>query len=171
MRVVQQGMASWLALCVAAGGLVAISPVLHHWIEHGGHGPAHTHFKTRTETRGPKGNSHKQPTGGRTRLIHTHEGFKLPFAKVLSALLRPIGSLFVASSDSDSRPSPDNENHEHHSLPQLLASGSIELCNSFAEVGSFLNSSALRSHIPDVPLLEFRWDAQSASRGPPAPPS
>ena len=145
-------------------GLVAFSPVLHVAIEHGGCGPAHTHG-----CGNPTISPGRLARGGNQRIVSTHRPFTLPripvraFLQVLSRLAEP--STDSAATGSDPAPSPGA--HDHHSLPQTLASGGLEQSLEivlrelgFAGYGFLLPASALVR-----PARIF--DTQTAGRAPP----
>ena len=138
-----------LALLLAMAGAIGVSPGLHHWLEHGGKGQPHIH---------------RPPA----------PAFPASFGKELVSLRdAPSGSIAKTEAQperhAEAAPQPEQSPaHEHHSLPQLVASGLIE---QSAPPPLFVHrpvSFVLRVSPFIVFLLISDWEAQTASRGPPA---
>ena len=120
MAFYRRAIAAGLALCLVLAGMVAFSPRLHHWVEHAGQGPLHVHGR----------HSHAHPhflagTPPRPPFAHARP-FELPLPKIdlaraWHALAHVLEDLLAPPEDAG-----DPSGHEHHSLPQLLAGGSIE---------------------------------------------
>jgi len=184
-RTVQQLVAGYVALCLALAGTVGISPVLHQWIEHAGQGHPHLHIggqshSTTAVHHHDQGEEHAHEHGQ----AHEHYSFSgqpaqsglfvhnvrgIETSQIASRLWRWIADAFdPATTANDPPPDSDEPGHEHHSLAQLLASGLVELNLDLP----FLDAAFLPVTFGSVPidalLLPVGWDAQTASRGPPA---
>src|SRR5262245_22749691 len=137
MTRIRQFVSCYLALCLAGGGAVAISPVLHRLIEHGGYGPAHTHSDLalrlairqhlRQHEHGHShSHNHDSPPLCRPRLFeHSFEPFGLPKLS-LARVWHALHHFFEAATLPESSPPERGPGHEHHSLFQLLASGLVD---------------------------------------------
>jgi hypothetical protein len=182
----QQLIAAYLALCLAFAGAVGMNPTLHHWVEHGGHGPEHTHsgvwgggldiadaYEAGVRHVHAPGRVHAhgqdQPARRPIRqglFAHSIRAFETP--ELLNRVGRFIRDVLCGSaSPCDSAPDQDGHGHEHHSLAQSLAGGLVE---SNADVPLPPANEAIVRFIslpPDALWLTDRWDAQTASRGPP----
>jgi hypothetical protein len=177
MKRIQQIVLCFLALCLASGGAIGLSPVLHRLVEHGGLGAAHIHGGSMP---GAATHTHLRPDGDDPRHIHlperlrparlfehSYEPFRLPKFP-LTWLWRNVSRLIATETSSPPSSSKDSPRHEHHSLFQLLATG---LVDQPIELPLLLS-------VPTVPILnEFPattrfvardWDAQTATRGPPS---
>jgi hypothetical protein len=178
MSLGRQFISCYLALCFAFAGAVGLSPVLHHLIEHGGKGTAHTHvgFTPPAVSAGhhhhhahSHRNSH-QPAEPHAAnwFTHSHKPFEFPKIS-LSRLGQALKHLLERNPplNSGSSPTDDDPEHEHHSLPQLLASGLIDqhLDSPLVQVAE-LAPTFLNVPCHGVPAVRD-WDAQSASRAPP----
>lgn len=177
MKRMQQLVSCYLALCLVGGGAVGINPVLHRLIEHGGHGPAHTHISVApraasTEPLHQHGNgqlhSHA-PARPYPAGLFEHSYTPPGFPKIsLSRLWRGITQLFEAAASPDSAPSKDSPGHEHHSLFQLLASGLVDQPIDVPILASVPASFVSYEFPATTPFVARDWDAQTASRGPPS---
>jgi hypothetical protein len=184
MRRCRQLISLYLTSCLAFGGTVGLSPDLHRLIEHGNRGPAHTHHVSGATALLAKSDEHKAahtrphshphahpqagPSYGQEPFTHDH-AFGLPMVLV-SRVLHAIGGLFLndESVSSESSSSPENPEHHHDSLPQLLASGLIE---QFLEAPSLVCALILVPFVSSASegsVLTHDWDAQTASRAPPS---
>jgi len=178
MRFFKPHISVFLAACLGLAGLVGICPDLHRLTEHGGTGPAHVH----------RGNSHhssadwlkhdhgdgllhqhRSPRNFAKRIesklafAHAHE-FNLPLDRILSALVQWIDSSFPSSAN----PGDDSPGHRHHSLPQLLAGGLVEPCLQ-PEILPAVSRVVLHFFsVPEFLVHGYDWNAQTATRGPPA---
>ena len=155
----RQLISGYLAFTIVAAGVVGLSPLLHTWIEHGGHGPHHSHLK-------PLRHAPKAPQRvlARKAFAHSIKPFTIPglgrFQAALSNCLQRLAS--------KSRPATDGEpEHEHHSLAQLLANGLIDV--SF--VGAPLIPERVSADCIPVcvpPFLLAASNAELPGRGPPS---
>ena len=171
--------ASYLVLCLAFAGAIGLSPVLHYWIEHGGQGPIHSHSSfvshvTWGSHSHTDGQFHSQvrpqedhsPAGF---FVHNYRPFALPNIS-LSGLFHALCHLFegLGPVGSPQPLSSENGGHVHNSLPQMLASGCVEQALDIPLIsftpGSFLDPGLLGYTL----FLPKEWNAQTASRGPPA---
>lgn len=153
MSAFQKLISCYLALSLALAGAVAISPALHLWVEHAGHGPAHAHYGKRTPE-----------TPRKQVFAHSYKGFTLPKVD-LREVWHMVGH-FLASEPAHS-PADSEPGHEHHSLSQLLASGLLEQTSDAPSLEVTFFVSIPGAALADEPLLDSRWDAQTATRGPP----
>ena len=159
MRAHCRAIASGLVLCLAFGGLVAFSPLLHHWVEHGGRGAFHVHGKS----------SHARPHKpcGTQRKVFAHERpFDLPLPKI--DLARLAHALSHAWSDflAETGPGEDPAEHEHHSLPKLLATGLLDQEISFELTPPLLITTECKSRAPGNPVC-VRFSVEPPGRAPP----
>jgi len=185
MRHHQQLISCYLALCLALAGAVGVSPVLHHLIEHGGKGPAHTH------TRGPvngastahshdhshhnfqTGQSHsheleRSSDSSRSKALSVQPHQPFTFSRIpFDELWQSFCQFFIKAAEESPGTADDQPGHEHQSLAQLLAAGLIDLSASLPPITGF--SASLGFFLPSTqdPLLPGSWDVQTASRGPP----
>jgi hypothetical protein len=183
----QQLIAAYVALCLAFAGAVGMNPTLHHWVEHGGHGPEHTHYGVRG---GGLDMAHAHEAGVRhvhaPGRVHAHgqdQPARRPIRQGLFAhsirafetpeLLNRVGRfirdvLCGSASPRDSAPDQDGHGHEHHSLAQSLAGGLVETNVDAPLLQANETIVGFVSLPPEALLLADQWDAQSASRAPPA---
>lgn len=181
--------ACYLALCLAAGGAVGLSPVLHHLIEHGGQGPRHVHWglapraasapEARAEAH-HHGDEHwhrhdAEPVRAiesrRTSLLE-HSVERHGVRKFsLSRLARGLARLIETAAPAHPRPAHPADapaDHRHDSVFQLLAGGLVDQAPD-ALPTVFLPSPRVPCATPaSRPAVIRDWDAQTASRGPPA---
>lgn len=134
MRCFPQITAAYLGLCLALAGATGLSPVLHRLLEHGNHGPAHTHSALAKFAASP---DHDPPHPAGHIHLHRHQTghSSEPFATAREVAF-PLHSLArlwrawsdrLAGDDGESSPSPTQApGHTHDSLPQMLLSGLIE---------------------------------------------
>jgi hypothetical protein len=145
MRRLAQLLSCHLALCVASTGLVGVSPMLHHLVEHGGRGSVHSHQGRLSHAFVTPRHGHSQAAG--------------------DALGRPSPSerpLTPAPSSSH-----EDSGHQHHSLPQLLANGLIEQHHDVPILRFSVVRWLVRARPTHTVLLSPDWNLQTASRGPP----
>ncbi len=185
-----QFVSSFLALSFALAGLVAISPTLHVAIEHGGHGPTHTHLGGPTVANSATASPahlhlHPHPlefddatanegftASLRPRLfVSNHQSFSLlriPVQRWWQAFARLLDPTGTAGHESqDTPPDGNGPGHQHHSLPQLMAGGLLDAHIDLPGL-PFIGDLAARRSLPSDTLLFVRdWYAQTASRGPP----
>lgn len=179
----RQLLSCYLALCVSLAGAIGISPVLHRLVEHGGQGPLHVHYSapiTAEALAQPQDQASMHPVRAHfaaqarshESFAHASGGLDCPRIRLSRALHALTHFLDGGASSSSERAAPGAPaGHRHGSLAQLMASG---LVNQFAAISLLPpipapvlpNRSASISVWPETP-----WDAQSASRGPPASPS
>ena len=179
MKIWRQLVVSYLALCLAFAGVIGLSPVLHFWIEHGGQGPIHTHSgfvpqvsQSGHSHDGGRFHQHAQtaenplPTG---LFAHSYRSFELPnisLARLCHALCHLLQGVGPAGSQ---QPFPnDKGGHEHHSLPQMMASGCVDQALDVPLL-SFTPGALVAPDFPALTLfLPSDWNAQTPSRGPPS---
>lgn len=183
----QQLISCLLALGLTLAGWVAISPELHLAIEHGGQGPAHIHAAGSSLRAFPtSAHPHHHPHDHRDapprvperfaragqdapRFVSTHRPFELPTFSVRELLrfLEWLDDRSQNPEDPGSKPTPSGPGHEHHSLPQTLASGCLELSLglSFARVETIVWSDV--GPTSTQPYFPRIFDSQTAGRAPP----
>jgi hypothetical protein len=172
-----------MALCLAGslllGGFAGLSPLLHVWLEHGGHGLAHVHHGPATATARSVENSapvtSPSPSARHLRIAirpaaeRAHR-FQLPsvsFAKLWHRWLQEPGAHGEAPEDSAPRPDPG---HHHDSLAQTLAGGLLDVASAeHAVPGVALREFQLPAAAHDI-LRSGVFDPHSSERGPPAFP-
>ena len=188
MKRLSQIISAYVALCLALAGLVGVSPTLHLWIEHGGQGTPHLHNRGIANSEFPQSvNYHRHADGSSHDIDHrhpegpglgrgvshlgflpTHRPFAMPtvpLARMGRALLRVLCGELTHSSDSSS---PLNQpGHHHHGLAQLLSHGLVELVMDIPPLSYPPVSFALQALPADAFLPDSKWEAQTASRGPP----
>ena len=174
MKRLQPFLACYLALCLVGGGAVALNPALHRLVEHGGQGAAHTHF-------GPGGPSHAvadphdHGDGNRHRHVAKPPRPQSLFAHhyapagesiiSLDRILTALAQLLDTTPVSDSVPA---DGHQHDSLFQWMASGLVDQSAVVPILSPTPAAFAVCSIEPRPFALPSAWDAQTASRGPPA---
>ena len=178
----RQLIAGFLALCLALAGAVAVNPVLHQWVEHGGRGGAHVHFSggaagDRPASHFHDGHHHSHaaiPESGRGStpasttqsglFVPTTRPFELPagFGQVWQWVARAF-----AADSPETEPMGDQPGHEHHSLVQSLAAGTVELHAELPCLGLVQRFFPPIGWHPNTVLREHAWDLQTAGRGPP----
>lgn len=182
----QQFLSWYLVLSLALAGAIALSPVLHRAIEHQGMGPLHTHSHShqgfRTETaHHAHGHDHDSQhrhvrehagVGGHRHthgfFTHSHHRFTLP-ALDWRGLWQTIGRYFSNGDGFPSRESPldSDEGHSHHSLPELLAAGLVDVAVDIHPLLVVPESACPRSNAASERLPSSCWNAQTPTRGPP----
>lgn len=172
----RQLVSCYLALCLLGGGAVELSPVLHHWIEHGGHGTVHSHanaqFVGANEKPGHRhgdGLPHEhatEPLPSSGFFTHAHEPFGLPKIS-LGKLWNAAAHLLETTSSRDAAPSENDPGHHHNSIFQLLAAGLIDQAPVPLPLPLAPHAIAVNLPAADERIVIKGWDAQSASRGPP----
>ena len=168
MRLIRQLIGAYLALCLAAGGVVATNPFLHRLIEHGGQGAAHTHVGTggHLHRHGDSGwHSHESPA--RPRAIFEHSYDSSDSLRVAFAILGQLAAQLLEGA-SESRPTPDEPGHQHHSLFEMLAAGMLEQPFDLPILPSVPAPCVRRDTAAESPFVSPGWNAQTASRAPPA---
>lgn len=184
MAVWRRFMAGALALCLALAGLAGIHPALHRLMEHAGQGPMHVHRGEQARAhshphRHPHRHSHELPAasaaaklGVRGAFVSNHPSFSLPWQRVWQAvsglLERSYSNAEQDERDNqESAPSPDESQHEHHSLVQLLASGLVELVTQGALLSFEFSASSSLATPPQDRLSYALFEPQTAGRAPP----
>ena len=179
MRRWQQVISCYLALCLPLAGTVGLSPVLHRLLEHGNQGPAHIHSgifpnssagtDSLTHTHGRVAHRHQpHPPASNDHLArqrpftHPHQ-FRLPTIHLVG--LWHALSQFLAHPRSS--PAPENSDHHHHSLPQLLAGGLIEQFLELPQHFCATDPVDFLTATGEFPSFTPDWDPQTASRAPP----
>jgi hypothetical protein len=173
MSRMRQLVSCYLTLCLLGGGTVALNPVLHLWIEHGGHGPMHYHAGGAIHAAHPQPQRHAEgpncdpalvqpPPAG--RFVHAGEPFGLP--KIALRLWHALADLFVTAS-SDDTPAENGPAHNHDSIFQLLAAGLVEPSTCAPGLPRAPGLTARAFATADTRDIIKDWDAQSASRAPP----
>lgn len=145
----QSLIATWLILTLATSGVVGISPIVHHWVEHRGQGTPHVHWitggrhphHTRAVARAtPSGDihSHSHPHSAVSKagaaavpFTHNHAPFELPRID-LGMLRELLARLFQEASGASLGEPGDNPDHDHHSVFQLVAGGLIDRASATA---------------------------------------
>ncbi|HWN93940.1 MAG TPA: hypothetical protein VNT99_02815 [Methylomirabilota bacterium] len=181
----QQVVSWYLVFCLVFAGAVGLSPILHLWVEHGGEGRAHIHIHAGHATSGaisgkhahPHPHRHDAPTAhGFHRSAHAArallvEKYKQPtlLGWEVQDVYRAVSRLFARVLEQSPYTPPDDANgHTHDSLPQLLLAGAVEgawpvlpfVCAPLGiEFSSTLSFSV---------FLAADFEAQTASRAPPA---
>jgi hypothetical protein len=188
----------YLALCLVFGGAVALSPILHVWIEHGGKAGPHTHLILQPEiaavahpqeihpshadapgfahalshafglSHAPSPSSVSTQASADGLFVHDYEPFRPPNLAALRHSLHVVFHLLGGRAPPASEPSGDRPGHQHHSLPQLLAGGLVEQFLNLPLLPPAPVSLTLRALPAHTPLRVNDWDAQTASRGPPS---
>ncbi len=167
-----------LVLCLAVGGVVAWSPVLHRLVEHGGQGPAHAHgggVVIRADREHEHGDGrwhhHESPRPSKrpraaALLRHSHGTFELPGIS-LAYLWEKLGDLLQNPARPAPAREPDGSRHEHQGFFALLAGGLVEQPLEVS-LPPVVPTSQLVPALPAVSLfVASDWDAQTAPRGPP----
>ncbi|HXG49605.1 MAG TPA: hypothetical protein VNO52_18435 [Methylomirabilota bacterium] len=180
----QSLIATWLILTLATAGVVGISPILHHWVEHGGQGAPHVHRGTvgwhSHHTRAvfqtpPSGNAHSHshphstlPKAGAATVpfTHNHAPFELPHID-LDLLREWLARLFQKASDAPLGEPGNNPDHHHDSVFQLVAGGLIDRACTSATLAVPLLLEARPPTTCDGRLVLPAWEGQYASRAPP----
>jgi hypothetical protein len=159
-------MGCWLALSVASAGVIGLNPWLHQLIEHGGHGPAHTHVGLAAhhsdEDLARAAFDHTPDT--KARLLNQHER---PFRIPLLAWLGESITHWLAGQGHDTSDPAPVRGHEHHSLPQLMASGFVDFHINPPLLQPDKTSQKAEPSIGHETVLVRELDAQTAGRGPP----
>lgn len=175
----QQLLSFFLVLCVAVAGAVGISPKLHVFVEHGGHGAVHTHIGAggvvySHEDVCPQGSgvfclvdASAPPVGPAKLSLLEPKPLKL-FGLQPRDICRAFGRLIAkAVAYLPAAPSNSGAGHTHHSLAQMLISGVVEGA-AVAPVLVFAPEHfTFVSLLPDTRLASSGWYAPTASRGPP----
>lgn len=172
-----QSVSGLLALGFALAGPVGLNPFLHQLIEHGGHGPLHTHFDPAACSNAlsdwhDDGNGHLHQDRLAFPVIefrpqrpfsHAHE-FELPVVP----LIRLSGVLLQLFQDATPAPfgSQNPADHHHHSLSQMLLSGLLDHCMD-APVQFVSASVFFLNPVSEVSPRNRDWDSQTLGRGPP----
>lgn len=175
----QQLLSFCLVLCVALAGAVGLSPALHVFVEHGGHGASHTHLGA-----GGVAYSHEDvcpPEPGVFRTV-VPPAAASQSAKLFLAESKPLtlfglqpqdmvhafGRLIAkALAHLPAAPSPGNAGHTHHSLAQMLINGVVEGA-AVAPLFAFAPEQfTFVSLLPDSRRASSNWYAPTAGRGPP----
>lgn len=181
MRSVRQCVGWYLVLCLLGGAAVGFSPLLHHWVEHGGVGDRHSHalgWPGELE-RHPHSHHHGDgdwhhhdkpevapPSEDAAAFVQPHHPFHWPKIS-LEPLRRAVAALFPrADTDPNSDASGDGH-HEHQSIFQLLAQGLVDQTPSVDPVLEGASAIICIQASWPAPVFSDRWEAQSASRGPP----
>ena len=176
-----QWVSCYLALSLALGGAVALSPMLHVWMEHGGTATWHTHLNGWSEIAAnfhPPVGDHSHagelmialtPKRRNGLFEHSYEPFQLPNLSALRHSLHAVLHWLGGRVPTAREPSPsgDRPGHQHHSLPQLLAGGAVDQPLDLPLLPLAPVSVTHRALPTHTPLLVGDWDAQMASRGPP----
>jgi hypothetical protein len=153
----RQLLAVYLAVTLAVAGATGLSPWLHQLLEHGGHGAPHVH----------RGASAVQAVRLKGTQARAHHSFALPSfpARWLRQLAHRLAH--AAETSQDSQTPNDTPDHQHHSLAQTLANGSVE---APAWAGLSLSvAPGIQRDCPRVPVRDSgrELDRQAASRAPP----
>ena len=182
MKRLHQLISCCLALGFALAGAIGINPVLHQLIEHGGHGPAHTHSAMMASANALSvwhddgdGRLHQHllrpPAPTQTRLqrpfAHSHE-FELPAIPV-GRLLHAFSQLLEtgSSNPAGSVPSDNPAGHQHHSLPQMLLTGLLDQHLEVQPSAFRFAPVVFLAPVAEVLPLARDWDAQTQGRAPP----
>jgi len=173
----QQILSCYLALCVALASAIGLSPELHVWLEHGGHGQTHTHAgaggkahaHTHARPRSQSSSTAFLPASQKAEIFfaEAYRPFTLPGFD-LKTVYAGIGRWFAhAWSHATEAPAKDDSDHDHHSLPQLLMAGLIEgACDAPDLICAPPPVASAVTHCKPVgPVSD--WNAQTASRAPP----
>ena len=181
MKRLQQLVSCYLAFCLACAGAVGFSPVLHFWIEHGGQGPAHLHHAVSEgvapASHGPLSHHGRLPPPNPARadtrlnglIFHSQDSVRVPTIPLQRAWYALIQLLEVHGPAAPAPSSPEGDpGHEHHSLPQLLAGGLIDLHLDLPPLQDLSVSRTLHVPLADTPLLVRDWDVPTLGRGPPS---
>lgn len=177
MKRLQQLLWCYLALCLAGGSAVSLSPVLHRWVEHGGQAAAHSHFQGTTRP-GADAQMHDHGDGGRhshasmsprpTGLFqHRHEPFGLGGIS-LASLWSKLGQCLEAATAANSTSGEDLPGHEHHGLFELLASGLLDQALDVPLLPLAPSAFITHEFPANTPFVVCEWHASTASRGPPS---
>jgi hypothetical protein len=178
----RQIISCYLALCVALAGAVGLSPVLHVMVEHGGHGHAHSHAGFQRSGKVTLEHAHNHPhshphsnfhSGSRdqlSRLIAEKYPPQKLFGLELKDVYRAVGGWVAQAFEHLPQAPADNESgsHTHHSLAQMLLNGTVE---GVADVPPLVCAPILFRFSDQISSARFsasHFDAQSASRAPPA---
>ena len=170
----QQLLSFYLALCVAFAGAVGISPVLHVMVEHGGHGHTHSHAGLKNgnaiaEHAHPHPHPVPESQPAKSARIALPDHSPKLFGFHLSDVYRAVGG-WIAGAVDPLPVTPVDENgssHTHHSLAQMLLSGTVE---GVADVPPLVCAPSVFTLSPESSRSSFvasLFDAQTASRGPP----
>ena len=172
----QQLLSCYLVLCVAFAGAVGISPQLHLWFEHDGHGTAHTHSGGSQAFASERSHAHPHAhlpsatfkVASPSRLVAADHSPAL-FGFKLIDVYRIAGQwLAQAAEHLPVESSSDAPKHTHHSLAQMLSSGAVEFLAVVPplvrEPTVFIFFSAEIS----IAVSESGFDPQTASRAPPS---
>jgi hypothetical protein len=173
MKRIQPLISLYLALCLAGGGAVALSPTLHRLIEHGGHGDAHTHAAILARDGRPgevhqheDGHWHSHPAERPRRVLLFEHTFDPPTIS-LTGIWHRFARFLEAATAEDSAPANEGPGHQHHSLFQLLAAGFVDQPLDAPCLLSLPPAHVVCEVPPANQFTAFEWDAQTASRGPP----
>lgn len=176
MRLLRRWIGWYLVLCLAGGAAVGFSPVLHHLIEHAGEGPRHSHSHALPTTKAKSGNrdpglgdghfnNHlaSQAVQGRIA-IQPHGHFHWPKLS-LDPVRRMVAALF--EQDSEASVPEQGSHHDHHSIFQLLAQGSVEHSPESSLVLVAPPCLVLQGPVSREPMFCETWEARFAARAPP----
>jgi hypothetical protein len=194
MKPWRQILATYVALCVAFAGAVGLSPVLHHWVEHGGQGPVHVHARSsagleqaRLSHAHPHTHSHDHkhdheadrrphasqafaefPSAARATFATAHSSFKASFAR-MAAAWHELTHCFDhrTTEHAEDSPDPAHPDHHHQSLAQLLADGSVEAALDVPRLVQPRISVLFLGFALQIRPHAIPWDAQTAGRAPP----
>jgi hypothetical protein len=170
----RQIIACYVALCVAFAGAIGFSPTLHVWVEHGGHGAAHTHSAASVHAAIHHEHPHPHrseeaptPPPARTLRISTAPPLTL-FGLEVQDLFRGVNTLLAwACPVESSDPTHSESEHSHHSLAQMLAQGAVEALAVSPPVAIAPHDFNFSPLTTEAHLATADWYAPTASRGPP----
>jgi hypothetical protein len=96
-RILQRWLAWHFAVWLGFAGLVGLHPWLHHWIEHGGAGPAHVHVHhfgdfapAHSHRKAPSNNADDSDKAPHDPQRHEHHGLPQSLLEGLLALATPV---------------------------------------------------------------------------------